>query len=126
MFPLSLDLSQNPKQSFRRLFSLGRAFTPVALCCAAGDFDFFAPASDALVSSPYGPYRGVSGGYWQFYMRASGGSRLFVDDSVVMDKWHTCCDEWRSDPVLILNVRRAQPSPAPLSQPPLTLACRAR
>lgn len=39
------------------------------------------------------------GGTYQFQMRSDDGSRLFVDNNVVLDRWTTCCSTWTSDTV---------------------------
>ena len=39
------------------------------------------------------------GGTFQFQTRSDDGSRLFVDNNLVLDKWRTCCSTWTSDTV---------------------------
>lgn len=39
------------------------------------------------------------GGSYQFQTRSDDGSRLFVDSTLVLDKWRTCCSTWTSDTV---------------------------
>ena len=38
---------------------------------------------------------------WQFWASSDDGSRLYVDDQLILDRWGACCDVWHADPVAL-------------------------
>ena len=47
------------------------------------------------------PYRGSPGSAYQFSVRSDDGSKLWMDDMLIMDHWHDCCTTWLTDPVTV-------------------------
>ena len=38
---------------------------------------------------------------YQFWASSDDGSRLYVDDKLVLDRWGACCDIWHADPIAL-------------------------
>lgn len=38
---------------------------------------------------------------YQFWASSDDGSRLYVDDQLVLDRWGACCDIWHADPIAL-------------------------
>ena len=38
---------------------------------------------------------------YQFWASSDDGSRLYVDDKLVLDRWGACCDMWHADPIAL-------------------------